>query len=145
MNIFVLDRDSRKAAQAHCDKHVVKMCLEYAQILSTVSGRGYKPTHKNHPCVKWAAASPAHYAWLYDLAVELGHEYTDRYGKIHASTIKLDELPYPRPQPDPTWYALAMPEEYKVEDPVESYRNYYRGAKKRFAVYRAPSMVPGWL
>lgn len=35
MNIFVLDRDARRAARDHCDKHLVKMVIEYAQMLST--------------------------------------------------------------------------------------------------------------
>lgn len=48
MNIFILDKDP-----THCDKHVVKMVLETAQILSTVHHqqlpnsdvKRYKPTH----------------------------------------------------------------------------------------------------
>ena len=35
MNIFVLDKDPKQAAQWHVDKHVVKMPLEAAQLLST--------------------------------------------------------------------------------------------------------------
>ena len=35
MNIFFLDEDPRICAQAHCDKHVIKMILEYAQMMST--------------------------------------------------------------------------------------------------------------
>lgn len=35
MNIFYLDRDAKLAAQYHCDKHVVKMIIEYAQLMST--------------------------------------------------------------------------------------------------------------
>ena len=35
MNIFVLDQNPYAAAQYHCDKHVVKMILEYGQMLST--------------------------------------------------------------------------------------------------------------
>jgi len=35
MNIFVLDADPRLAAKYHCDKHVVKMVLESAQMLCT--------------------------------------------------------------------------------------------------------------
>ena len=35
MNIFYLDDDPKLCAQAHCDRHVVKMILEYAQIMST--------------------------------------------------------------------------------------------------------------
>jgi hypothetical protein len=35
MNIFYLDEDPKICAQYHCDKHVVKMIIEYAQLLST--------------------------------------------------------------------------------------------------------------
>ena len=52
MNIFYLDRDPRRAAEMMHDKHVVKMVLETAQILSTVCHRYgvrhpglYRPTH----------------------------------------------------------------------------------------------------
>lgn len=33
MNIFILSFDPKEAAQAHCDKHVVKMILETTQLL----------------------------------------------------------------------------------------------------------------
>lgn len=35
MNIFRLSDDPAEAARFHCDRHVVKMCTEAAQILST--------------------------------------------------------------------------------------------------------------
>ena len=35
MNIFVLHEDPITAAKHHCDKHVVKMILESAQLLCT--------------------------------------------------------------------------------------------------------------
>ena len=35
MNIFVLDRSPQAAAQMQCDRHVVKMVLESAQMLCT--------------------------------------------------------------------------------------------------------------
>ena len=35
MNIFVLDNDPKKCAEAHCNKHVVKMILEHAQLMCT--------------------------------------------------------------------------------------------------------------
>ena len=35
MNIFYLDRNPKVAAEMHCDKHVVKMILESAQMLCT--------------------------------------------------------------------------------------------------------------
>ena len=34
MNIFFLDKDPVKAAQMQCDKHVVKMVLETAQMVT---------------------------------------------------------------------------------------------------------------
>ena len=34
MNIFFLHWDPEQCAQMHCDKHVVKMILEYCQMLS---------------------------------------------------------------------------------------------------------------
>jgi hypothetical protein len=38
---------------------------------------------------------------------------------------------------------MAMPDEYKVMDVVQSYRNYYMGAKKSFAVWKNRD-VPEW-
>lgn len=61
MNIFRLDNDPISAAIYQCDKHVVKMCLETAQLLSTThrvldgeeaSPVLYKATHKNHPSAR---------------------------------------------------------------------------------------------
>ena len=57
MNIFFLHKDPSRAAKAQCDKHVVKMILETAQMLSTgahkfkyVNAPGiYKPAYEKHP------------------------------------------------------------------------------------------------
>ena len=35
MNIFYLDPNPQTCAEMHCDKHVVKMIIEYAQLMST--------------------------------------------------------------------------------------------------------------
>ena len=69
MNIFYIDKDPIKAAQMACDKHVVKMILETAQLLCTahrvIDGVDlqmnslleettmYRATHINHPSTKW--------------------------------------------------------------------------------------------
>lgn len=146
MNIFALDRDPVEAARMHCDKHVVKMVLETAQILSTIAGHGYKPTHKNHPCTRWAAESRANYAWLFDLGVELGREYTRRYGKRHKSSYVIAGMWPPRDLPDIglTPFALVMPDEYKTDCPVESYRAYYLGEKAAMAKYKN-GRTPKWM
>jgi len=112
MNIFYLDNNPKTCAEMHVDKHVVKMILETAQLLSTAhrvldgheyvddsSGRRikrwkltnsfagddllYKATHINHPSAVWARESKANYQWLAYLLVELCKEYTHRYGKVH--------------------------------------------------------------
>ena len=111
MNIFYLDKDPRKAAEYHCDKHVVKMILESAQLMSSAhrvldgvetlgqsaSGRKskkwvlndyrenilYKATHINHPSAVWSRGNIDHYRYLYDLFVFLTDEYNYRYGKHH--------------------------------------------------------------
>jgi len=111
MNIFYLHNDPKVCAEMHADKHVVKMILEYAQLLSTAhrvldgvetvgigdSGRKqtryilsddreqklYKSTHLNHPSAIWARQSYANYVWLSKLLTELCREYTYRYGKVH--------------------------------------------------------------
>ena len=43
MNIFYLDSDIERVVQFHCDSHVVKMCLETAQILCTALHRYDQP------------------------------------------------------------------------------------------------------
>ena len=96
MNIFYLHDTPVTCAQYHTDKHVVKMIIEYAQLLSTahrlVDGDEglvlYKATHKNHPSAIWARRSAQNYAWLYYHMMELGREYEKRYGKKHLSIIK---------------------------------------------------------
>ncbi len=111
MNIFILSQDPQEAARLQCDRHVVKMVVETAQILSTahriLDGKEttivgpkrkkkhwelidafreklfYRATHRNHPCCVWARESLGNYIWLYEHFIALCDEYTYRYGKIH--------------------------------------------------------------
>lgn len=112
MNIFFLHHNPQECAQLHCDKHVVKMILEYSQLLSTahrvldgkmhveLSAKGrkikrwaledsyldknlYKSTHSNHPSAVWVRDSEQNYIWLANLLIYLCEEYTFRYGKTH--------------------------------------------------------------
>ena len=142
MNIFLLDEDKTLCAQAHLDKHVVKMITEYAQLLSTtvrLSGinEGYRVTHQNHPCAKWCRASLSNWLYLRDLTSELQTEYNYRYGKVHKSFVVAANLPLPRISDSGlTPFALAMPDEYKTQDAVQSYRNYYNGAKRHIATWK---------
>ena len=114
MNIFFLSLDPQQSAIMHVDKHVVKMILEYCQLLSTahrvldgkeiieVSPKNrkikrwilndphlndtlYKATHINHQSAIWCRSSNENYKWLHSLLMYVCEEYTFRYGKIHKS------------------------------------------------------------
>lgn len=120
MNIFYLDHDPVKCAEMHVDRHVCKMVIEYAQLLSTahrvLDGEMYigktvnnrnikrwrlpdgredrlmKPTMMNHPSAIWVRQSSANYTWLYKMWCELQKEFTYRYGKIHATARLIPDL-----------------------------------------------------
>jgi hypothetical protein len=146
MNIFILDLDVKKCAQYHCDKHVVKMILETAQLLcgvhwvtETLHSIPYKLSHKNHPCSIWARESLSNYLYLCELGLELCNEYTYRYGKRHKSQEVIEWCLVNKPKIKDIGFtkpSKAMPDEYKVKSVVESYRNYYMGAKSGFAVWK---------
>ena len=99
MNIFFIDPCPIKAAQMQCDKHVVKMVLESAQMLCAahhvVEGGApvpYRLAHKNHPSTVWVRSNTKHYYWLYRHFHGLSEEYTKRYGKVHMSWEKCSKL-----------------------------------------------------
>lgn len=94
MNIFVLDSHPKLAAAMHCDKHVVKMTTEAAQMVSTTmrlcfpkltagDTTLYKVSYPQHPCNVWARKGYGHLAWLLAYGRYLGEEYNKRYGKVH--------------------------------------------------------------
>lgn len=172
MNIFFLALDPKICAMYHLDKHVVKMIIEYAQLLSTahrvldgdlVNKRHYKlyddrentlykTTHINHPSSIWTRQYKQNYIWLYMLFCELCDEYTYRYGKIHLCDKKLRTLlkdpPYNIPVLDDnnTWIGPtpAMPDECKVNgNNLLSYHNYYRQFKTHIAVWTKRD-TPKW-
>lgn len=142
MNIFILDNNPALAAQAHADIHVNKMILESAQMLCTVYGGPYRPTHKNHPCTLWVAKSEANAAWLKELAYYLNEEAKLRYGKStdHKSWEVIAALPI-KDRGVITPFAQAMPEELRSADAVQSYRAYYRTKPKIHWEYTEP---PEW-
>lgn len=121
MNIFILSEDPVQSAILQCDKHVVKMILESAQMLSSVhrmldgtltkmpskSGKTmvkawlldeprdaklYKAVHIGHPCTVWTTESLENYDWHYKHFEALSLEYTYRYGKQHKSWVDLGEI-----------------------------------------------------
>jgi hypothetical protein len=152
MNIFVLDRDPRLAAEYHCDKHVIKMILETAQLLSAahhvLDGEKpglYKLTHKNHPCSLWTRESRENYFWTLNLGLWLLYEYEKRYGKTHKTSEVMERLktaPKNTPYGRLTTFAQAMPEIYQREDAVEAYRTYYIAEKAPICKWK--TQTPWW-
>lgn len=158
MNIFLLDERPETAAILHCDKHVVKMPLETAQLLCTahhvidepqVESGLYKPTHVNHPCAVWVRESKCNYLWTFRLFRALSLEYQFRYGKVHKSWDTLECMlrhpPVGLTNTGMTPFALCMPDEYKQTDPVQSYVDYYVAEKQDILEYtkrHAPPWAP---
>ena len=94
MNIFYLDKNPKKCAEMHVDKHVVKMILELAQLLSTahrvIDGRETTEKSKTGRNVK---------RWI------LGDEFT--YGKT-----KLNDILYSATHinhPSAVWCRASLP------------------------------------
>ena len=153
MNIFIVDTDPKEAARVLPDKHVTKMILESAQMLSMVFSPHYwdigivskvdgtpfktaKGAFKKHPCTIWAAEKVENCAWLIEHAVGLCIEFDIRYDKLHNLT-------------DVTSFARAMPEYLKFDttiDDVEAYRRYVN--TKEWVCYnylRRPDRKPDWV
>ena len=159
MNIFVLDESPITSAQMQCDKHIVKMPLETAQMLCSVwyrYGLGdkvpYKEAHKNHPCTLWAGDSMDNYNWLWHHGMELCFEYTRRYNKIHKCQQVIMDISYPSPRNFSfdnyltTPHPQCMPDEYKCasDDAVLAYRKYYVNDKKDIAKWEKSKPAPDW-
>lgn len=154
MNIFVLSEDPIQAARDQCNKHVVKMVIETAQLLSTAMFINhidckllpYEPTHIHHPSTLWTAQTLDNAAWLLSHGFALAEEYTKRYNKVHKSQAAIENVER-FINGDPTKhtpFALAMPHEWKSDDAVQSYRAYYIAEKSRFAKWRPRAAPPVW-
>jgi hypothetical protein len=166
MNLFILSLIQREIAQFMMDKHVSKILLEAVQMLcsakrivdpddTATNDRIYKMAHKNHPVTIWCRTSMANYIWTLDLIEELHNEWRFRYGhpstKMHKAYLTAIILRENIPREDRfverglTPFALAMPVEYKCDDPVISYRRYYMSdEKRRIATWNKRRAKPDW-
>lgn len=174
MNIFVVDPDPRIAARQLPDRHVTKMILESAQMLSIVYSHHYwdigqvhkvdgtpfktaKGAFKKHPCTMWVADSPANCAWLIQHAMGLCSEFHNRYNKLHGLTRSLwqaKKLFHRIVEPitvfrDVTGFARAMPENLKFDtsiDDITAYRQYLNTKDWVYYNYlRIPDRRPDWV
>ena len=170
MNLFACDPHPVKAAQALPDKHVVKMCIENAQMLAVALGEQHglgwgqirkkdgtfysQRAHFNHPSTKWVRASHANLAWTIVHGLALCSEYMFRYGKIHASVIAhLDakRLFIENAGSLSIWcevesFARAMPEHIKHDTSItdiDAYRIYLVNHKP-WASWKVEDRKPTW-
>lgn len=151
MNIFATDMLPWRAANL-CDRHVVKMVLESAQLVCTsfpAEVAPYRPTHRNHPCAVWARASLGNLRWLLAHGLALARQYTRRYGKRHASEAVLrwcsEHLELAQaPAGCRTPFAQVVPEDCRGPDTIEAYRLYYLRHKVRFAKWARGVPPPAW-
>ena len=165
MNLFILSLIQREIAQYMMDKHVSKILLEAVQMLCSakrilepddaINESIYRIAHKNHPVTIWCRKSKANFVWTLDLIEELHNEWRFRYKhpptKFHKSYLMAQLLRDNIPADEKfeeiglTPFAQAMPVEYKSENAVESYRNYYMSEdKQRIASWKKGREKPDW-
>jgi hypothetical protein len=155
VNIFASSPCPEASAATLADRHVVKMILETAQILSTAIERhvdpadfanfdGYKPTHRNHPCTLWAGDTRANFDWTVRHGLALGAEYTRRFSKVHKSQAVIERAWLWRdriPVGALTDFAQAMPDVHRGPDPHSAYQRYLRA---KYNDWRAAGRPPRW-
>ncbi len=93
VNFFYLDKDPVKCAKYYCNKHILKIPIEIAQILSKIhheleTGIDYCKVYKSSLVVKntlgpycWIKQSYDNYMWTCKLGLALINEYKLRYDK----------------------------------------------------------------
>lgn len=142
MNLFAIEGDVEtgeidwiKSAKSQDNLRVVKMTLETCQLLSTalnvhgLSGP-YRSFNPKHPTTKWVIESSANFLNAYRHGIALSSEYSERFGKIHKCQAVLDRIalefdPSVFPKQESTLLRLAVPERFKTENPIISYRRFF--------------------
>ena len=161
MNRFLIADTPQEIAQALCDKHVVKMPLEEAQMLSTVIRQAnpeyadehelYRVAHAKHPCTIWAGKTRANYMFACHLWQHMCIEYTHRYNKHHASERFAHAfiqgaryIPSGNITPHPECFGEHAHLKTDNEWPVDSYRKFYMTKQHRFKMVWKNRPVPKW-
>lgn len=111
VNFFYLDEDPKKCAEYYCNRHILKIPIEIAQILSKIhyelnSNIDYSKIYKNASVVKntigpycWIKESLHNYIWACTLGLELINEYKLRYNKTEHKTERILQFLFDN-QPD---------------------------------------------
>lgn len=175
MNIFVVNENPFISATQLPDKHIVKMPLESAQMISVIYSKWYYDwgdvykadgtpyqtkggAFRNHPCTQWAAKSYQNLAWLIAHGIHLCTEYNKRYGKIHSCNKTLfdaKKIFHKKTNKAITIYsyasdfARAMPDELKYDNTISTIEAYQRYVASKPWVkdnyLRKPERMPDWI
>lgn len=175
MNIFYVDTCPKMSAVYLVDKHVVKMILESAQLLSTAhrvldgikseikvndrkktvymlpderEGIMYAATHINHPSAIWTRTAVENYLWLVEHFFALNSEYTHRYEKVHkcfSMGLYLQSPPKNLCDYNMTEMPRCMPDEYKDTNSVINSYRNYYRIGKKDLHKYTKREYPYWL
>jgi hypothetical protein len=145
MNRFIIEQDVDSIAKSLCNKHIVKMPLEEAQMLSFAIKR-YAPdieglqngpkAHAKHPCTIWAGDNRMNYRYSLSLLTSMCKEYTRRYLRDHKCSLLIPKfMECEKYIPDVTNFRTSHPQcfgkdndHFKTDEnwPIQAYRKYYR-------------------
>lgn len=172
MNIFFLSSDTKENSEFYCDKHVVKIITEIAQMLTsaairgnipksliplTKSGNPMKVSHPNHPMTKWVGDDRCNFLKACEIGLSLCEEYTYRYEKTHynENTIRFYEA-LVREIPDLKNQDMTIPpvcispssrcntlDGFSNWHYINKYRAYYWMDKREFATWKNRE-TPWW-
>ena len=158
MNIFFLHEMPEISAEMLCDKHIPKMLVETCQMLSTAYQRHmgeheglYKPAYPKHPMTIWVGDSRANFDWAFDHAVAISQQFRQRYNKerkssrileiladeYQAENVNITDIGFTEPP-------QCMPDDYKDENYIQAYRDYYWYDKQYFAKWNKGIDAPAW-
>jgi hypothetical protein len=146
MNIFVIEGrgntiDWARSAESQDNLRVNKMALETCQMLCTALNLNYgrqvtpyKSAHVGHPSTRWATTSAYNWIDLAEHGQALLLEYEQRFHKEHKCVEVLEECLWLFRtsiflQKSRTLPPLCMPDEFKSDSVVESYRRFYASKK----------------
>lgn len=115
--------------------------------------RGYKKAHTGHPMTMWVGSSKENYKYTTLIGMALAIEHNKRFGTVHSCTkhilwlhnnipsnfkmMKNEKAYYCHNVPSGiTPIPLCMPDAYKCDNVLKSYRDYYIYEKLAFARWK---------
>ncbi len=157
MNVVACDRNPRDAAIALADRHLAPMSrgalhalIAIGEVLGTPVPGVFpsNPGHLTSRIVVAAVADPNYRTYIVEWALQLASEYTYRVDAGIGHQILIENCEFladEAPPSDETWakveFPVVMDSEYRVDDPIASYRNALTAG---YAFWAADGRPPRW-